>query len=97
MNQTRTASAVEAIANVAIGFGIALLAQVLIFPRFGFTPSAADNLQIGALFTLVSLARSYLLRRLFNSLRHNPDRVWMMLGLPIIAVFYAALAFGMLP
>lgn len=97
MSQTRTASAIEAIANVAIGFGIALMAQILIFPRFGFTPSTAENLQIGALFTLVSLARSYLLRRLFNALRHNPDRAWMMLGLPIIAGFYAALAFGMLP
>jgi hypothetical protein len=27
----------------------------------------------------------------------NPDLLWMMLGLPIIAGFYAALAFGMLP
>lgn len=97
MNQTRTASAVEAIANVAIGFGIALLAQVLIFPRFGFTPSAAENLQIGALFTLVSLARSYLLRRLFNALRRQPDRIWCLIGLPVVAGFYGALAWGMLP
>lgn len=96
MSQTRTASAVEAIANVAIGFGIALLAQVLIFPRFGFTPSASENLQIGALFTLVSLARSYLLRRLFNSLRVNPDRIWMVIGLPIAAGFYGVLAWRMM-
>lgn len=96
MSQTRTASAVEAIANVVIGYGIALLAQVLIFPRFGFTPSASENLQIGALFTLVSLARSYLLRRLFNAMRRQPDLIWCAIGLPIVSGFYAVLAWGML-
>lgn len=97
MSQTRTASAIEATANVAIGFGIALLAQALIFPRFGFTPSASENLQIGALFTLVSLARSYLLRRLFNAMRRQPDLIWMLIGLPLVGGFYGVLAWGMLP
>ena len=97
MSQTRTASAVEAIANVVIGFGIALLAQVLIFPRFGFTPSAAENLQIGALFTLVSLARAYLLRRLFNALRRQPDLIWCSIGLPVVGGFYGFLMWGILP
>jgi hypothetical protein len=52
--------------NVLIGYGIAIVAQLLIFPRFGGHFSPSDSLQIGALFTVVSLLRSYWLERLFN-------------------------------
>ena len=68
MTQTRTMSAVESIANVAVGYGVAVATQAVVFPLFGLHASLADNLAIGAVFTVVSLARSYLLRRLFNRL-----------------------------
>lgn len=64
--QSRRASLLEAVVNVAVGYVVALLAQLAIFPLFGLRPSLADNLAIGALFTAVSLVRSYLLRRAFN-------------------------------
>lgn len=70
MSQSRRGSAIEAVANVVIGYGIAVGAQVVIFPLFGVHLPLADNLLIGALFTVVSLARSYFLRRLFNRLRN---------------------------
>jgi len=66
MSQSRRQSMIEAVINVAVGYGIAVAAQVLIFPFFGIRVSVADNLTIGLLFTIVSLARSYTLRRLFN-------------------------------
>lgn len=66
MSQTRKHSAVEAVANVAIGYGVAIAAQAAIFPLFGFHASAADHMGIAALFTIVSLVRSYCLRRMFN-------------------------------
>lgn len=59
---------VEAAANVAIGYGVAVAAQVAVFPWFGLHASLSDNLLIGAVFTVVSLVRSYFLRRLFNYL-----------------------------
>lgn len=62
-------SLVEAIANVAVGFGVAVTTQIAVFPLFGLHANLADNLLIGAIFTLVSIARSYTLRRLFESLR----------------------------
>ena len=62
-------SLVEAIANVVVGYGIAVLAQVLVFPLFGLRASLADNLLIGGIFTAVSVVRSYALRRLFERLR----------------------------
>jgi hypothetical protein len=66
MSQSKKHSMIESRANVAIGYGIALAAQMLIFPLFGIHISLHDNMMIGLLFTLVSIARSYALRRLFN-------------------------------
>jgi hypothetical protein len=61
-------SLIESIANVAIGYGIAVTAQALIFPLFGIHVGLADNLRIGATFTVISILRSYALRRLFEAL-----------------------------
>jgi membrane protein implicated in regulation of membrane protease activity len=66
--QTRTHSAFEAVANVAVGYLVGLAAQVVIFPLVGVQASFGQNLVISVFFTLVSLARSYLLRRWFNRL-----------------------------
>ena len=64
--QTRTQSLVESCANVAIGYVVALLAQFAVFPLLGISVSLVQNLLLGAIFTAVSLARSYCVRRLFN-------------------------------
>jgi hypothetical protein len=61
-------SLAEAIANVAIGYGIAVLTQMIVFPLFGLRLSISDNLVIGAVFTLVSIVRSYAVRRMFEAL-----------------------------
>jgi hypothetical protein len=67
--QSRRQSLLESIANIAIGYGVAIAAQLAIFPLFGVRLPIGDNLAIGAFFTVVSLARSYALRRLFNYLQ----------------------------
>lgn len=64
--QSRTMSFVEALTNVIVGFGLAVLTQVLAFPLFGITVSFDQHVSIAVIFTLVSLARGYVLRRLFN-------------------------------
>jgi len=71
MKQSRAMSLVEAVANVAVGYGIAVMTQILIFPIFGLHTTLAQNLKMGAVFTVVSIARSYVLRRLFERLRRN--------------------------
>ncbi len=68
MRQSRRLSLVEAAANVALGYGLALLAQALLFPLFGLAVTLAQSLQIGLAFTLLSLVRAYVLRRLFERL-----------------------------
>ena len=62
-------SLVEAFANVAVGYGVAVLTQILIFPVFGLHTTIVANLQMGAAFTIVSIARSFVLRRMFEAIR----------------------------
>ena len=66
--QSKRNSAFEAATNVAIGYLVSVLANVLILPLFGYNVTIGDSFAIGLAFTVVSLARSYVLRRLFNRL-----------------------------
>ena len=59
-------SGVEAGVNIAIGYLVSVLANILILPLFGYAVTVADSFAIGLAFTAVSLVRSYALRRWFN-------------------------------
>ncbi len=65
--QSRWMSLVEAATNIVVGYCLAVLTQVLVFPLFGLRVSLGENLAIGAVFTVVSLIRSFALRRIFNA------------------------------
>lgn len=67
MTQTKLGSFYEACMNVAIGFGINFCANLLIFPLFGFHISPGANFIMGLLYTVISVARSYFVRRYFNA------------------------------
>ncbi len=67
--QSRLMSLVEAIANVVVGYGVAVGTQILIFPLFGLQMTLAQNLMMGAIFTVFSIARSFALRRAFEAVR----------------------------
>ena len=69
MKQSRTMSLVEAVANVVVGYGVAVVSQIMIFPVFGLHTTLAQNLKMGVVFTAVSIVRSYVLRRVFERLR----------------------------
>ena len=69
MKQSRAMSLVEAVTNVVVGYGVAVVTQILIFPIFGLHTTLAQNLKMGAVFTVVSIARSYILRRVFERFR----------------------------
>jgi hypothetical protein len=62
-------SLLEAVTNVVVGYALAVLTQLIVFPWFGLTASLQDNLAIGAAFVGVSLIRSYALRRVFERWR----------------------------
>lgn len=67
MNQTRLGSLIEALFNVGIGLLVSVIANALVFPRFGFHPSVGQNVCISLIYTAISIARQYVLRRWFNA------------------------------
>ncbi len=71
--QTRLHSLIESLSNIALGYGVAIGAQLAIFPLFNIHIPLRDNLAIGAFFTGVSLCRSYILRRVFNKISGRMD------------------------
>ena len=71
MMQSRKESLIESLMNIGIGYLVALLSQLAIFPLFEINVPLSTNLWIGAWFTAISLARSYAIRRWFNSRLHH--------------------------
>ena len=71
--QLKRHSLLESVVNVVVGYGVALLSQIIIFPVFGLKVSLRDNVLIGVFFTIISIVRSYLLRRLFNKLTDTKE------------------------
>ena len=69
MKQSRVMSLVESIVNVIVGYGVAVATQILIFPAFGLHVTLAQNLKISAAFTVISICRSFALRRMFEAIR----------------------------
>ena len=67
--QTKLQSAIESVSNVVVGFGVAILSQILVFPMFDIHVPLSSNFMIGAWFTAISLIRTYVLRRWFNNLK----------------------------
>ena len=69
MAQTWVSSIVEAKTNIAIGFAINFVANLLVLPLFGFNVSGAQAFGIGIIFTVISLARQLVIRRWFNGMK----------------------------
>ena len=64
--QKRTHSLIESVTNIAIGIGVAFISQIVFFPLVGIKADLGQNLKITAIFTAVSIIRSYCIRRWFT-------------------------------
>ena len=64
--QSRRLSLIEATTNVAVGYGLAVVTQIVAFPWIGLHASIGESLALGGRFVCISLLRSYALRRLFE-------------------------------
>lgn len=67
MAQSKKGSFVEALTNTAIGWSINLVANLVVLPWFGFDVTVTQAIGIGVIFTGISIARGYFVRRAFNS------------------------------
>ncbi|RSC95880.1 DUF7220 family protein [Tenacibaculum litoreum] len=66
MSQTKKQSLIESLINVSIGFFITILSLNIIFPILGIESNSKKNIVLTFYFTLLSIIRNYIIRRLFN-------------------------------
>ena len=64
--QLKRHSLLESATNIVVGYTINMLANFVIFPLWGWHITLRQNIEIGVIYTVISLLRSYCLRRIFN-------------------------------
>ena len=64
--QLKRHSLLESVMNVAVGYGIALLSQIILYPIYNIHVSISTNIYLGLWFTVISIIRSYVLRQIFT-------------------------------
>ena len=69
--QSKLDSIKETAVNISIGYTVAFLSQLIVFPLVGVQASYSQNFKIGAYFTVISFIRGYLVRRFFNKKEVN--------------------------
>ena len=68
--QSKRWSLIEAVTNTGVGWCINYLANLLVLNALGLHVSPGKALSISVIFTLISVVRSYTLRRIFNRSKH---------------------------
>lgn len=68
MKQSRGTSLLKSLVSTAVGFAVAMLANALVLPFFGWSPSLSENLVLTTIYTVISIARGYALERIFEAL-----------------------------
>lgn len=66
-DQSKMESFVETCINTVIGYFVAFVSQLIVFPMVGIDVPLSTNFEIGAWFTAISVARGYIIRRWFNA------------------------------
>ncbi len=60
---------IEVATNIAIGLVVSFISQIVIFKLYDIHISVTQNVEITIWFTVISIIRSYLIRRWFNSMK----------------------------
>lgn len=64
--QSKLGSLIESLVNIFIGIAVSFAANLVVLPIFGYPVTFWDGLGISLVFTIISLVRSYVIRRCFN-------------------------------
>ena len=67
--QSKKQSLTETVMSTFIGLAVSLITQIVVFPLYGMEVSFNQNIQITIIFTFVSIARGYFVRRYFNNVK----------------------------
>ena len=65
--QSKRESLIETLTSVFVGWLIGVILNMLVLPLFDYNVSLTDGVLISIIFTAVSVIRSYIIRRWFNS------------------------------
>ena len=68
--QSKKMSFIESLTNVIVGYLVAVGANYIVLPMFGYMVNIADSFYIGLVFMAIAIIRSYLLRRMFNTFKN---------------------------
>ena len=68
--QPRKTSLIESVTNTAVGFVVSFLIQISIYPIMCIPVKLHQNIIITVVFTLASIERGYVVRRIFNRKKH---------------------------
>ncbi|WP_082337297.1 DUF7220 family protein [Xanthomonas oryzae] len=74
VSQSKRGSVFETVTNTLVGFSINWCANMVILPMFGMPISGATAFHMGVIFTLISIARGYILRRVFNKITERSSK-----------------------
>ena len=65
--QSKKDSIIESLTSTTIGWLMGVILNMLVLPLFDYDVSLTDGVLISIIFTAVSVIRSYVIRRWFNS------------------------------
>ena len=65
--QSKKESMIESLTSVFVGWLIGVILNMLVLPLFDYNVNLTDGVLISIIFTAVSVVRSYVVRRFFNS------------------------------
>lgn len=71
--QTKRQSLIETLTSVFVGWLIGVILNMLVLPLFNYDVNLTDGVLISIIFTAVSVVRSYVVRRFFNSKERKYD------------------------
>ena len=71
MYQTKLGSLFETCIQTAVGYVVATTANYILLPIWFDGVTFGNSLVIGLVYTFISVARGYVIRRFFNSKLHN--------------------------
>jgi len=66
IKQSKLGSLSESVTNVLIGISFGFIANIVVLPAFGYMVTFKDGLLISVVFTIISIFRSYVIRRIYN-------------------------------
>ena len=65
--QSKRESMIETLTSVFVGWLIGVILNLTVLPLFDYNITVIDSLWVSIIFTAVSVIRSYVIRRFFNS------------------------------